>query len=222
MIEEERGQLERLGALDTCAVSDALDALDLPGATVGLRPLWPIRGIVVGRAKTVQAGPRSEGSPGTHIATPAVEVAAAGDVIVIANDARTDVSCWGGILTYGAAAAGVVGVVIDGACRDIGETEQLGLPIFGRAVVPVTARGRIVQLSMGEPINVAGTRVEEGDLVIADACGTVFVPAARAEEIICRAEAILARERRMVEVVQSGGSIVDAMQDHQFTETSEA
>jgi hypothetical protein len=33
--------LKRLHALDTCAVSDALDHLHLSGATTGVRPMWP-------------------------------------------------------------------------------------------------------------------------------------------------------------------------------------
>ncbi|NUR92267.1 MAG: RraA family protein, partial [Nonomuraea sp.] len=46
----------RLKALDTCLLSDALDALGLPGATTGILPL-PARGRpVAGRAVTVKGG----------------------------------------------------------------------------------------------------------------------------------------------------------------------
>jgi regulator of RNase E activity RraA len=44
------------------------------------------------------------------------------------------------------------GVITDGACRDIAESEEQGFPVFGRAVVPVSARGRIVRLAMDEPV----------------------------------------------------------------------
>jgi regulator of RNase E activity RraA len=213
--------LDDLAGLDTCAVSDALDHFELAGATVGLRPLWPHATVVVGRARTVRAGPQSPDSPGTHVASPAVAAARPGDVIVIANDGRTDVSCWGGILTHGAVTNGVVGVVIDGACRDITESQELGLPVYGRAVVPVSARGRIVQLDMGVPIDVAGVTVQPDDLVVADACGVVFVPAARAAEVFSRARAIARREARMVEAVRSGRSVVETMHDSQFTITEE-
>jgi regulator of RNase E activity RraA len=212
---------ELLAGLDTCAVSDALDQLGLPGATVGLRPLWANEAVVAGRARTVRAGPRSPDSPGTHIASPAVAAARSGDVIVIANDGRTDVSCWGGILTHGALANGVVAVVVDGACRDIAESHQLGLPIYGRAVVPVSARGRIVQVDMDVPVTVAGTTVTPGDLVIADSCGVVFVPAARAAEVATRARVIVGREAHMVAAVQAGRSVVDTMHDSQFAVTEE-
>ena len=32
--------IERLAKLDTCAVSDAMDSLNLKGATWGVRPQW--------------------------------------------------------------------------------------------------------------------------------------------------------------------------------------
>ena len=106
--QEERGQsmLHRLRALDTCAVSDALDTLNLPGATTGIGPLWAVTAPVAGRVRTVLAGPRQSGEPAQHIAAAAIEAAEPGDVLVIANGGRTDVSCWGGILTLAARAAG--------------------------------------------------------------------------------------------------------------------
>jgi regulator of RNase E activity RraA len=212
--------LDALAALDTCAVSDALDNLGLLGAAVGLRPLWPCTSVVVGRARTVQAGQRTPDAPGTHIASPAVADAVPGDFIVIANDGRLDVSCWGGILTHGALAKGVAGVVIDGACRDIAESEGLGLPVYGRAVVPVSARGRVVQLAMDVSVSVADVVVRPGDLVIGDACGVVFVPSARAAEVIEQAQVITKREARMVASVEAGRSIIETMSDSQFANTA--
>ena len=94
--------LDRLRALDSCAVSDALDTLGLPGAVTGIGPLWAVRDPVAGRVRTVLAGPRQSDRPAQHIAAAAIEAAGRGDVLVIANAGRTDVSCWGGILTLAA------------------------------------------------------------------------------------------------------------------------
>jgi regulator of RNase E activity RraA len=110
----------------------------------------------------------------------------------------------------------VSGVVIDGACRDIKESEEAGLPIYGRAVVPVTARGRIVQLAMDVPVSMAGVTVHPGDLVVADSCGVVFVPSTRLEDVLERARAIIKREAQMLASVRSGRSIVEAMRDSEF------
>jgi regulator of RNase E activity RraA len=208
--------LARLRAVDACAVSDALDTLGLAGAVVGIRPLWPVGRVVAGRVRTIQAGRRDESAPGRHIGSPLIVAAAEGDVVVIANGGRTDVSCWGGILAVAAVQRGIAGVVIDGACRDIAESDEVGLPIFGLAVVPVSARGRIVQTAMDVPVAFAGVTVHPGDYVVADRSGVVFVPAADAERVTDLAERIATREAAMVEAVRNGESIVEVMHDSRF------
>lgn len=214
-------QLERLRTLDSCAISDALDTLGLPGATVGVRALWPATAPVVGRARTVTAGPRQSDRPAGHIAAAAIDAAGEGDVLVISNGGRLDVSCFGGLLTLAAAGRGIGGVVIDGACRDIAESEELGFPVFGRAVVPVSARGRIVQLAMGEPVPFAGVTVEEGDFVVADTNGVVFVPAAEIDRVLDLAERIVDREASMAEAVRAGQPVSDVMHDSRFPTVTE-
>ena len=208
--------LDRLRRLDSCAVSDALDTLGLPGATTGLRPLWPVRVTVAGRARTVLAGPRRSGGPAHHIAAAAIEAAGPNDLIVIANGGRIDVSSWGGILTLAARRRGIGGVVVDGACRDIAESEEHGFPVFGRAVVPVSARGRIVQLAMEEPVEVAGVMVHPGDAVLADRDGVVFVPSAELDRVLGLAERIVARERAMAAAVRGGQPVTEVMHDSRF------
>ncbi len=213
---------ERLRALDACAVSDALDTLGLPGATVGIRPLWPVRDVLVGRARTVLAGPRQADRPADHIAAAAIESAGRGDVLVIANEGRLDVSCFGGILTLAASRRGIDGVVIDGACRDIAESEEQGFPVFGRAVVPVSARGRIVQLAMDGPVTFAGVTVESGDVVLADRNGVVFVPQDDLERVLALAEQIAAREAGMAAAVGGGSPVTTVMHDSRFPTAEEA
>jgi regulator of RNase E activity RraA len=208
--------LNRLRALDSCAVSDALDTLGLTGATTGLRQLWANDSPVVGRARTIAVGPRQADQPAQHVAAAAIEAAGDGDVLVIANGGREDVSCFGGILTLAASRRGIEGVVIDGACRDIAESEQLGFPVFGRAVVPVSARGRIVQLAMEEPVLFAGVTVHPGDLVVADRNGVAFIPNASVDEVLELAERIVAREAAMADAVTAGQPVTEVMHDSRF------
>jgi regulator of RNase E activity RraA len=137
-------------------------------------------------------------------------------VAVIANGGREDVSCFGGILAVAALRRGIAGIVIDGACRDIAESEELGLPVFGRAVVPVSARNRIVQTAMDVPIDFAGITVSSGDYVVADRSGVVFVAAADVERVVGLAERIAARERAMIEALRGGDSVLEVMHDSRF------
>ena len=212
----DRPMLDKLRALDSCAVSDALDTLHLPGATTGIGPLWAVKEPVVGLARTVLAGPRRSDRPAQHIAAAAIEAAGPGDVLVIANSGRTDVSSWGGILTLAALRRSIGGVVIDGACRDIAESEEQGFPVFGRAVVPVSARGRIVQLGMDEPIEFAGVTVSPGDAVLADRNGVVFIPAAELDRVVTLAMRIVARETAMADAVRAGNPVTEVMHDSKF------
>jgi regulator of RNase E activity RraA len=211
----QQGVLDRLAALDTCTVSDALDHLQLKGATIGIRPLWPCPKIA-GPAVTVKIVPAGLSSSGQHLGTPAIEAAGRGDIIVIDNGGRTDVSCWGDILANAAQVRGIEGVVIDGACRDIDASRAIAFPVYGRAVVPVTARGRIIQESFNTLVQFGGVQVRPGDLVIADGSGVVFIPAERAEEVVEAAERLAARQEAMVEAVRAGRSVVEVMKDTAF------
>lgn len=208
--------LARLRALDVCAISDALDTLGLTGVTLGPRPVWPSARVVAGQVRTVQAGPRHGPGPFDHIAARAVDDSDGDHVLVIANDGRLDVSCWGGILSRAAQARGIAGVVVDGACRDAGEAEELSFPVYARAVVPVSARGRIVQLAMDTPVTFAGHTVSPGDYVIADVNGVAFVAAGRVADVVTLAERIAERETRMAADVLAGRPVGAVMHDSRF------
>lgn len=210
-----RAQVKRISDMDTCTLSDAMDHLSLKGAVIGIRPLWACPKIV-GRAVTVKIMPAGLTKPEHHLATPAVESAEDGDVIVIDNAGRTDVSCWGGILSNAAQVKGIRGVVVDGAARDVDGSRDLGFPVYARNGVPVTARGRIVQEAFNTIIQCGGVQVRPGDLVMADGSGVVFIPSERAEEVIEAAERITSREAQMVEAVRAGRSVVEVMAEAQF------
>lgn len=202
--------IERLAKLDTPTVSDALDKLGLPGAVFGIAPMTVSRR-VAGRVMTVKLGAPMPDLPKRHLGAGAIMAAAAGDVIVVEHRGRTDVSGWGGLLSRGALAKGIAGVVIDGAFRDIDEARDLGLPIYGRAAVPVTARGRVAEHAFNEPITVAGVAVKPRDLVLADGSGVVFVDHGRAGDILEAAETIFAKEQLMVRDIAAGVPLGDVL-----------
>ncbi len=207
--------IKRLEQVDTPSVSDALDHLGLRGAVIGIKPVWACPRIV-GRAVTVKIVPAGLTKPEHHLATPAVEASEPGDIIVIDNAGRTDVSSWGGILSNAAQVKGVRGVIIDGACRDVDGSREIGFPVYARAGVPVTARNRVIQESFNTLIQCGGAQVRPGDLVIADGSGVCFIPAERAEEVVEASERIVAREAEMVQAVRSGRSVVEVMAESAF------
>jgi regulator of RNase E activity RraA len=137
-------------------------------------------------------------------------------VIVIANRGRLPVSCWGDILTVAAQVNGIEGTVIDGACRDLDAVAAAGYPVWARAAVPVTARGRIAERGSGVPVLFDGVLVHGGDLVLADGSGVVFVTARLAEQVIEAAERLTVRQEAMAAAIRAGESVVDVMADAKF------
>ena len=203
--------IERLAKLDTCAVSDGMDRLGLNGATYGVRPMWSCPKIV-GRAVTMKIKPVGLEKPKQHLGTAPIVSANPGDVIVVDNGGRPDSSCWGGLLSLAAKAKGISGIVIDGACRDIDESRDIGFPVYARAVIPMTARNRVMQESFNQEIQFAGAQVHPGDLIIADGSGVIVIPRSREEEVVKEAEAVAATEARMAEGIRQGLSVLEVLE----------
>ncbi len=197
--------IPRLLALDTCAISDALDRAGIAGVVDGLKMMWPCAR-VGGRVITVRLVTAQPGAerPTRHLGTSALASAGPGDVIVVDNGARTNVAGWGGLLSSGAIAAGVAGVIVYGACRDVDETSAIGLPLFATNACPRTARGRIEEEFTGGMIEIGGVKVRQGDLVLADQSGVVIVPEDAALGVLDQAELIAAQEARMAAEMLSG------------------
>ncbi|MFI1356482.1 RraA family protein [Streptomyces sp. NPDC020898] len=214
----EAALLAQFTALDTATVSDALDACGLPPGQGGLRPMWG-RPRVAGFAVTVELEPLADEHTGAHIHTDTIASAGPDDVVVVANGGRTDVSSWGGILSVGASVRSVRGVVTDGACRDVGQARELGFPVFARAQVPATARGRLRQRSTGEPVALGEVTVHPGDVVLADEGGVVVVPRERAPQVLEAARRLAEREAAIEADVRAGVPLPQAMHDARLAGT---
>lgn len=203
-------QLSRLSALDTCVLSDALTAEGLPGTLSGLGPVAGNRSFA-GRAVTVDLGPATAAVTSRHLCTAAIDSAGPGAVIVVAHHGVTEAAGWGGVLSQGAVRAGVEGVVVDGAVRDVDETRELKLSVHAAAVTPRSARGVVVEHGWGCEVDVQGITVAPEDLVRADGSGVVIVPAAKADQILAVAERLAEKERAMAAAVRAGISMSEVM-----------
>jgi regulator of RNase E activity RraA len=204
------GPLGRLAALDTCAVSDALDSLGLHGAALGLHRLTG-KHCIAGEAITLDLV-EADGTAGSrHLGTAAVDASGPGTIIVVAHHGRTDVAGWGGLLCAGAVTRKVEGVVVDGAIRDLDEAREFGLPVFATGSVPVTARTRVVEREWNIPVEIAGVTVCPNDYVLADGSGVVFVARQHIDEVLAIAESNAEMESQMLKRIQRGEEMATVM-----------
>jgi regulator of RNase E activity RraA len=199
----------RIMALSTTNIADALDALDLKGATFGIRPMWEKAAKITGRAVTVKLTAAGLTKSGNHLGVAAIDAAQRGDVIVIDNGGRLDTSCWGGILATGAKMKDISGLVVDGAVRDLDDIMEADFPVYARGTVVSTARGRIMEESTNVMIQFAGVQVRPGDVVLADKSGVVVVPWEKIDDVLARAEEFFGKEESMMRDIRSGLSMLE-------------
>lgn len=199
--------IPRLARLDCCAVSDALDKLNLTGVVTVLPQRSSTRRIA-GRAITVKLVAKEQApavtGPPRHLGTTAIESGGPGNVIVVEQRTGIEAGSWGGILSLAAKLRGIEGIVADGPVRDIDEARAYDLPIYARGLTARTARGRIAEAATDVDVRIDEITVSPGDYVLADNSAVIFIRAADIEQVIAAAEDIAAREAAMAKSLLAG------------------
>lgn len=199
--------------LSTTDVADALDVLGYPERTAhGIGRMWDDCPRVAGRAMTVELGPDEPGSTVTGTLE-AIKDARPGDILVFANDGRTDLNTFGSIAAFCAERAGVKGAIADGASRDVDDMRDQNFPLYARGPVTTTVKGRTGMAGYDVPVECSGVRVEPGDYVVADGNGVIFIPGDEVEEILEMAPRFREYEREIKRRIVEGADIVEVHED---------
>lgn len=195
--------VERLSALSTGAVSDALDRLRCPGSALGLAALQNGQRMA-GRAFTVKYVPvgAQAGTVGDY-----VDDVEPGQVVVLDNGGRTDCTVWGDILTAVAGRRGLAGTVIDGVCRDTHRALETAYPIYSRGRFMRTGKDRVEASAFNVPVTLGDVSVRPGDFVLGDDDGVVVVAEGKIEEVLEVAESIASRENAILASALEQGSL---------------
>ncbi len=209
--------LDLLPYYEPLRVSDVCDALDGIGYfNVGLmdrevRPLWPGMSFW-GVAFTVRCVPANRPMWKLNSTEEIVrahgiwfdEVGVVryqdqirkGHVIVNATGGGQEAGQWGSANSLSVIAAGAVGIITDGYCRDTDELILQQTPICsrerGRTIIP----GRIEVVEVQTRVSCGGVQVAPGDIVGCDGDGIVVVPQSVAAEGATHSRAILIHDMK--------------------------
>jgi RraA family protein len=186
-----------VAAVRDIAVALLSDQLHRNCGSVGLQPYHRPRAMA-GTAVTV----KTRGGDNLAILR-ALDVCRPGDVMVV--DAGGDVTnaLVGGIITLGAAMAGLEGMVLDGAIRDVAEIRERDFPVYARGV---NHRGPYKD-GPGEinvPVTVGGMVVNPGDLIVGDQDGLLAFHPSVAAAVIEKALVQRQKEEETIEAILAG------------------
>ncbi|HEY8752980.1 MAG TPA: 4-carboxy-4-hydroxy-2-oxoadipate aldolase/oxaloacetate decarboxylase [Arthrobacter sp.] len=160
---------------------------------------------VVGTALTVNT------TPGDNLMFhQAVLMARPGDVLVVDAKGFTDAGPWGDVLTLAAQRAGIAGLVIDGSVRDSEAIIDAGFPVFSRGI-SIRGTTKVDPGQIGGTINLAGTVVDRGDIIIGDRDGVVVLKANEVGEVLRSAEAREAKEEEFRRRIMEGASTAELL-----------
>jgi 4-hydroxy-4-methyl-2-oxoglutarate aldolase len=168
------------------------------------------RAKVTGQALTVQLSKGDLVDP-----LKALEMGKPGDVIVVDAGGDRNTSVCGGLMGGLAKNRGIRAMIVDGAGRDSDELEDIGWPIWTRAITPrgthTMFSGRKEELSINIPIQCGSVLVNPGDFIVADLLGVTVVPLAHAEEIVEKAREQAEREEKTRAWVAQGKTVEDLL-----------
>ena len=175
-------ELARLGSATVHEAAGRAPLVDLPLIQVlpGSRAAGP--------ARTVRCG--QDDNLMVHAA---VAEALPGEVLVLTMPEPAPVALVGELLATQAKGRGAAALLVDAAVRDLDELRELGLPIWAR-YVRVRGADKAVPGTIGEPVEVGGATIRQGDVVVLDSDGAVVVEADRVEEVLAAARARAERE----------------------------
>lgn len=157
-----------------------------------------------GRAITVQCAPPDFGA-----VLYASDLVAAGDVLVIAAGGNSDAAMIGEIVSGHVRRQGGVGVICDGAVRDVSELASWSdFAVFSRHITPrgpVSAEKGAVNV----PVQFGGQQINPGDLILGDDDGLGRLTPEMMENFIEPAENKIELEHQWVERLKNGMSAED-------------
>ena len=108
-------------------------------------------------------------------------------------------------------AFGCVGLITNGAVRDVPAVAKMQFPLFASHMAVSHAYVHIVEY--GCPVEIFGLKIRCGDLLYADCHGVVSIPLEIASQVCTIAAQIRAKERRIIDVCTSSNFSNEMLRD---------
>jgi len=207
---------DRLERCYSGAVYDVLRAMGLPDQILprSIRPLDPTRPLA-GRIFTVSGHADSNIDGHTTLLewTKMLSRAPKNSVVVCQPNDDT-LAHMGELSAETFVYKGVRGYLCDGGCRDTVRILETGLRVWFRYHTPQDVVGRWVPDGFGEPVEIGGVGIRNGDYLMADRDGALVIPQEIIADVTDRVEEVLRTENKVRTAILQGVDPVDAYLKH--------
>jgi 4-hydroxy-4-methyl-2-oxoglutarate aldolase len=199
--------VEKLTSCDTPTVSNAVETFKVRSRREGymgpqIQCRFPDLGEVAGYAVTCTIVDEEDGfeaDPAERAAWSKAIEECPGPVICVVQDLchrKGWSSHWGEMVGTHVNVLGCVGIITDGAVRDLDALHDMGMKVWSEHVV--VSHGQITVGKANVPVEVGGLTVNPGDILVADKNGIVSVPPGILNDIPKVIDDILAGEAKGV------------------------
>lgn len=176
-------ELATLAQFSVGTIIYVLQGIGIRRGFIPVRSVTPESDRFIGRARTLRTVPTREdvarrlaqsGQPSVH--RQAFDDLSLGEVLVIAARGHVGAAVMGDVLAQRVRAQGGSAVLTDGCVRDITGVRDVGLPVFAAGVHAATFSTEHFAVDRDLPVDVAGTLVLPGDVLVGDDEGVAAIP----------------------------------------------
>lgn len=210
--------------LFTAVVGDVMDKLGLEHQFLppSIRPLDPAM-VILGRAMPVleadcwteaaQEGKNPALAKPFGLMLQALDDLKTGEVYVCTG-ASPRYALWGELMSLRATKLGAAGAVLDGYARDTNGILAMGFPTFcyGSYAQDQAPRGKVIDFRV--PIEMAGTRINPGDVLFGDRDGVCVVPREAEADVFTAALEKARGEKHVWHAIEEGLSSCEAFEKY--------
>lgn len=222
MSELTQKQISSVSEMQTCAVSNAIESLNIRSRTEGfmtpdIKSMFPDMGTMVGFAVTAvikASTPPSDNMNYSRVDWVDEILKIPGPRIIVMKDLDHPYvigSFWGEVQSAIHSSLDCVGVVTDGGVRDLDEMQDWGFNAFASTALVSRANVHLVEANI--PVTIGGVTVNPGDLLLGDKHGVISIPKDIVEGLPDAITKVEAGEKEIIDVCRAGDFSPEKLKD---------
>jgi len=168
-----------------------------------IKPLNEYQNLIIGEVITVNTNDNDWG-------TAVYSISQSKNKIIVINVVGNNYAIWGGLATLNSKLNGVIGVIINGAVRDVEEIKKLKFPIFSKNIIGVAGKP-LNNGTINCQIKINNVLIEPGDIAVGDLNGVCIIKKNNLQNVINNVKNIKNKEENIKNKLHKGLDLKDIL-----------